>query len=46
MAKKGWESKCQFDFRSLKVENYFDLLACKWRVTYRWEDLDKVTTLL
>jgi hypothetical protein len=32
---------CQFDSRSLKVENGPDLLAWKWRTTYCWKDLDK-----
>ncbi len=39
--KKGRESNCQFDFRSLKVWNRPDFLACNWRATYRWKDLDK-----
>jgi hypothetical protein len=39
--KKGWESNCQFDSRSLKVGNRHDFLACKWRATYRWKVLDK-----
>ncbi len=26
---------------SLKVENRLDFLACRWRTTYRWKDLDK-----
>jgi hypothetical protein len=38
---KGRESNWQFDSRPLKVNNRPDFLACKWRVTYRWKDLDK-----
>jgi len=33
--KKGWKSKCQFDFRPLKIRNRLDLLVCMWRVTRR-----------
>jgi len=32
--KKGQESKCQFDFRSLKVKNRFELCAYKRHATY------------
>jgi hypothetical protein len=39
--KKGHESNWQFDFRSLKVRNHHNFLACKWRTTYRWKALDK-----
>jgi len=35
--KKGRESKCQFDFRPLKVKNHPDLLACRWCATYHWK---------
>jgi hypothetical protein len=38
---KGWESKCQFDFRSLKVKNRLDLLICRWRATYLWKAFNK-----
>ncbi len=38
--KKGHESNCQFDSRPLKVRNHLDLLACRWRVIYRWKALD------
>ncbi len=38
--KKGWESKCQFDFRPLKVRNHPKLCVCR-RATYRWKSLDK-----
>ncbi len=33
--KKGWELKCQFDFRSLKIENRFELHVCKRCATNR-----------
>jgi hypothetical protein len=39
--KKGWESKCQFDSRPLKVGNRLDLLTCRWRATYCWKALNK-----
>jgi hypothetical protein len=39
--KKGQKSKCQFDSRSLKVENRPDLLLCKWCVTYYWKVLNE-----
>ncbi len=39
--KKGWESNWQFDSHPLKVENSPDFLACRWRATYRWKDLDE-----
>ncbi len=39
--KKGWESKCQFDFQPLKVRNCPDLRACKRRATYHWKDLNE-----
>ncbi len=39
--KKGWESNWQFDSWSLKVNNWPKFLACRWRETYRWKDLDK-----
>jgi hypothetical protein len=35
--KKSRESNWQFDFRSLKVGNHHDFLACRWRATYRWK---------
>ncbi len=38
---KGHESKYQFDSRSLKVTNRFDLLVFKWRATYYWKALDE-----
>jgi hypothetical protein len=42
MAKrKGRESKCQFDFRPLKITNRPELLMCSWHVTYCWKALDK-----
>jgi len=28
--KKGWESKCQFDSKPLKVGNHLELHVCKW----------------
>ncbi len=37
--KKGQVSKCQFDFRPLKVRNYLELHACSWHATYRWKTL-------
>jgi hypothetical protein len=39
--KKGRESNWQFDSRPLKVRNRHDFLACRWRVTYRWKDLNE-----
>jgi hypothetical protein len=39
--KKGWESKCQFDFQPLKVKNCLDLHVCKWHTTYHWKAFDK-----
>jgi hypothetical protein len=39
--KKARESKCQFDSRPLKVNNYFDLHACRWFSTYHWKTIDK-----
>ncbi len=38
--KEGRESNCQFDSWPLKVGNHFDLLACRWHVTYRWKAID------
>ncbi len=38
--KKGRESKCQFDFWSLKVRNHPKLHACKRHATYHWKVLD------
>jgi len=39
--KKGWESKCQFDFWPLKVGNCLTLGVCREFLTYRWKVLDK-----
>ncbi len=39
--KKGGESNWYFDSWSLKVDNWPDSLACKWRASYRWKALDK-----
>ncbi len=39
--KKGRESNWQFDSRPLKVENRPDFLACMWRATYCWKDLNE-----
>ncbi len=39
--KKGRESKCQFDSRSIKVRNRLELRACKWRATYNWKSFDE-----
>jgi hypothetical protein len=39
--KKGRESNCQFDSQPLKVKNRLNLLACRWRATYRWKVLDE-----
>jgi hypothetical protein len=39
--KKRRKSNWQFDYRSLKVKNHPNFLACKWRATYRWKDLDE-----
>jgi hypothetical protein len=39
--KKGRESNCQFDSRSLKVENWLDFLVCRWLATYWWKTLNK-----
>jgi len=34
-------SNWQYDSRPLKVGNGLDLLACKWRDTYRWKVLNE-----
>jgi hypothetical protein len=39
--KKGQESNWQFDSQPLKVKNWPNFLACRWRATYRWKALDK-----
>jgi hypothetical protein len=39
--KKGRESIWQFDSGALKVGNFPDLLACRWRATCHWKDFDK-----
>jgi len=39
--KEHWESKCQFDSRTLKVKNHPNFFVCKWRATYRCKDLNK-----
>jgi hypothetical protein len=39
--KKGWESNCQFDSRPLKVKNWPNFLACRWRATYHWKALNE-----
>jgi hypothetical protein len=39
--KKGRKSNWQFDFWPLKVENWSDFLACRWRATYLWKALNK-----
>jgi hypothetical protein len=39
--KKGWKSKCQFDYWPLKVGNYSKLCACRWRATHRWKAFNK-----
>jgi hypothetical protein len=39
--KKGRESNWQFDFRPLKVRNRPNFLACRWRATYHWKNLNK-----
>jgi hypothetical protein len=39
--KKGRKSKCQFDFRPLKVKNYVELRVCKWLATYHWKVFEK-----
>jgi hypothetical protein len=39
--KKGRESNWQFDYRLVKVKNFPDSLACRWRATYRWKALHK-----
>jgi len=39
--KKGRESNWQFDSRPLKVENWPDLLTCRWHATCRSKTLDK-----
>jgi hypothetical protein len=40
------KSNWQFDSRSLKVENRLDFFVCRWRATYHWKILTRVTTLL
>jgi hypothetical protein len=39
--KKGWESKCQFDSQPLKVMNFPELHACRWRATYFLKPFNK-----
>jgi hypothetical protein len=39
--KKGRESNWQFDFRPLKVGNWFDPSAYRWSVAHHWKDLDE-----
>jgi hypothetical protein len=39
--KKGPESNWKFDSRPIKVRNRLYFLACRWRATYYWKDLDK-----
>jgi hypothetical protein len=39
--KKGRESNCQYDSRPLKVKNWPNFHACRWRATYRWKALDE-----
>jgi hypothetical protein len=36
----SWES-ASFDSRPLKVENWPEILSCRWRATYRWIALDE-----
>jgi hypothetical protein len=38
---KSRELNCQFDSRPLKVGNWPDFLACRWRATYHWKALDE-----
>jgi hypothetical protein len=35
--KKGQESKCQYDFRPLKVNNHPKLHLCRWCAIYLWK---------
>jgi hypothetical protein len=39
--KKGWKSNWQFNSRPLKVKNWPNFLACKWRATYRRKVLNE-----
>jgi len=39
--KERRESNWQFDSRPLKVENHPNFLACRWRATYHWKNLDE-----
>ncbi len=39
--KKGWESNCQFDSRSLKVGNRPDPSVCMWNVTHHWKFVEE-----
>jgi hypothetical protein len=39
--KKGRESNWQFDSRPLKVKNFLDFLACRWRAKYFWKALNE-----
>jgi hypothetical protein len=39
--KKGQESNCQFESRTLKVKNRLDFHKCKWHTTYHWKALDE-----
>jgi hypothetical protein len=38
---KGRESNWQFDLRPRKVRNRPNSIACKWRATCHWKDLDE-----
>jgi hypothetical protein len=44
--KKSWESNWQFNSRPLKVGNWPDFLACRWRATYLGKLSTRATTLL
>jgi hypothetical protein len=39
--KKSRESNWQFDSRPLKIKNWLGFFVCRWRVTYRWKDLEE-----
>jgi hypothetical protein len=41
MAKRRVKTTKRRLLKPLKIRNRLDLLACKWRATYFWKDLDK-----
>ncbi len=41
MVKRRDGSQSQFDSQPVKVENWPEICACRWSVTYRWKALDE-----